>query len=132
MTKRYGLGCMSVVALTVTLVAAGAASAASRSACRSFKFPVYFAAGTATLTPSADRVIRSAAPRMAACRVAGIQMTVGADSRQSELNQRRAEAVSAALVEAGAPSDLAQVEKRQTPFRLFQRRVTVSVRLLAQ
>lgn len=59
-------------------------------------------------------------------------MTVSADSRQGELNQRRAEAVSAALVEAGAPSDLAQVEKRQTPFRLFQRRVTVSVRLLAQ
>lgn len=107
----------------------GCASASMAPTCGSLSFPIYFPAGESALTPAAARVVQAASPRIKQCRVDAITIVVGADDRQVDLNRRRAEAVEAALVDAGASPHLAQVEQRSSLLPLFRHRVTVSIKL---
>jgi hypothetical protein len=120
--------------ILVVALSMGPAAAATppQATCRAFRFPVYFPASSAALTPAADRVIHSAGERMRSCRVEKIEISIRNKPREARLDQTRAEVVSAALFQAGAPTQASIVIKRQSPFHMFRRRVVVSVDLAAQ
>lgn len=116
-------------ALSVILaLSAGPTAAATQQTCGSFKFPVYFAASSTTLTPAADRVIGSAGERMRPCTVEKIVISIRDKPDEARLDRARAAAVSAALSQAGATA-ASVVTKRQARFQMFRRRVVVLAKM---
>ncbi len=77
--------------------------------CADVTLQVYFAPGSAELTGPARDLIRSAANRVAGCRIGGVDVTgVGAPDAAGRpldavLTQKRADAVAQALASAGLP-----------------------------
>lgn len=121
------LGTVAALCFACAPTTRGAWAATPHADCRSFAFPVYFATGSATLTPAADRVIRASAARTASCRVEDAKISIGAG--EANLNQGRGAAVSTALAQAGVAGEVTHIEARRSPLHLFQRRVTVSLRM---
>ena len=78
-------------------------------ACRDFSFPIYFETGSDRLTRDALQLIGDSAARVAACKVAEVQVTGLADAdgsaeRNLELSRRRALVVTQALATRGYPT----------------------------
>lgn len=116
-------------AILVVFLAAGPAAAAmpSPSTCRPFRFPVYFPASSAALTPAADRAIHSAGERMRSCRVTKVEISIRDKPGEAGLDKARAGVVIDALSETGSRPRASIVVKRQAPFPMFRRRVVVSI-----
>jgi len=82
---------------------------ATPATCVSQRFDVYFADSEAGLTPSARQAIAATADLLKGCRINRVQVLGLADARGGQaanlsLSERRAQAVAAALTEAGWPA----------------------------
>jgi len=93
-------------ALTLTSCSENTAESASTpqvAAAAEHRFNVYFDVGRSGLTPEARQVIAQAIAE--ANHDASLKLSAVANPSHSKLSERRAEAVRAALVEAGIPRD---------------------------
>ncbi len=82
---------------------------AGRPVCTDVVFPIYFAAKSDELTPTAGQVISSQAALVHGCRIGyvsvlGLTDSAGGAAQNLDLSKRRADAVAKALAAAGLPA----------------------------
>ena len=83
--------------------------------CLPQRFEVYFTEGRATLTPAALQAISMTAERLQGCQVRSVSVTglssaTGSSAANLNLSEQRAQAVSAAMSNAGWPAPVFDVQ----------------------
>jgi peptidoglycan-associated lipoprotein len=113
--KRIGLAALALAAATM-VSGCGATRyftrdqlVATPATCVPQRFDIYFADSEAGLTPAATQAITAAADLLKGCQINRVQVLGLADARGGQsanlsLSERRAQAVAAALAQAGWPA----------------------------